>query len=195
MTHLDSSESVAPSLEVLAEPRHGLADRSVDRIVTFRESRPPRSRVTWTRSKRVDPASQTVVCLVARRTILHRRQALEQKQRGTRNNVPPRFVFPMRKRAEGAFRKGHLPSHQSPTDAVGAAGARLASPRSTCSTRRASRFVPGCGRRPAGAVRHPSVIDSEWTRVRCAIRSVDGRLGLEAVTPLSALGWPDYGGR
>jgi hypothetical protein len=48
-------------------------------------------------------------------------------------------------------------------------------PRPTCRSARAPRLVPGCGRRPAGAVRHPSVIDSEWTRVRCAIRSVDGR--------------------
>jgi hypothetical protein len=47
---------------------------------------------------------------------------------GPVTTVPPRFAFPMRKRAAGAFRKGHLPSHQSPTDAVGAAGDRLASP-------------------------------------------------------------------
>jgi hypothetical protein len=94
---------------------------------------------------------------------------------GTRNNVPSRFAFPMRKRAAGAFRKGHGPSHHSPLDAVGAAGARLASP--TFHVLIASCFSIGAGMRTAlaGAVRHPSVIDSEWTRVRCAIRSVDGR--------------------
>jgi hypothetical protein len=60
-------------------------------------------------------------------------------------------------------------------DAVGAAGARLASP--TLHVLNASCFSIGAGMRTAlaGAVRHPSVIDSEWTRVRSAIRSGDGR--------------------
>jgi hypothetical protein len=79
VTLINSIESVATSVVALAEPRHSLADRSVDRLITSLESRPPQPGATWTRSERVDPASQTVVCLVACRSILQRRQALEQQ--------------------------------------------------------------------------------------------------------------------
>jgi hypothetical protein len=79
VTRINPNESVATALVALAEPRHSLVDRSVDRIITSLESRPPQSRATRTRSERVDPASQTVVCLVALRAILHRRQAMEQQ--------------------------------------------------------------------------------------------------------------------
>jgi hypothetical protein len=108
-------------------------------------------------------------------------QSFGAVRRRTRNNVgpvttvPSRIAFPMRKSAAGAFRKSHVPSHHSPTDAVGAAGVRLASP--TLHVLIASCFSIGAGMRTAlaGAVCHPSVIDSEWTRVRCAIRSVNRR--------------------
>jgi hypothetical protein len=51
------NESVAASPVAFAGPRQGFVGRSVDRIAAFLKSRPPRSRVTWTRSERVDPAS------------------------------------------------------------------------------------------------------------------------------------------
>jgi hypothetical protein len=59
-------------------------------------------------------------------------------------------------------------------EAVGAVGARLASP--TFHVSHASCFSTRAGVRtaPAGAVRHPSVIDSEWIRVRCGTGLVDG---------------------
>jgi hypothetical protein len=79
VSRVDSNESVAPSLVALVEPRDGLVGRSTDRITTPYESRPPQSRVTWTRSNHLDPASQTLVCLVVCRSILQRRQALEQE--------------------------------------------------------------------------------------------------------------------
>jgi hypothetical protein len=79
VSRIDSNESVAPSLDALVEPRHGLVGRPVDRITTLHESRPPQSRVTWIRSHRFDPASQTVVFLVVCRSILRRRQAPEQE--------------------------------------------------------------------------------------------------------------------
>jgi hypothetical protein len=41
--------------------------------------------------------------------VVRRRQAPDQEYRETRNNVPSRVVGLMRKRAAGAFRKGHVP--------------------------------------------------------------------------------------
>jgi hypothetical protein len=87
-------------------------------------------------------------------------QSFGAVRRRTRNivgpvtTVPSRIAFPMRKRAAGAFRKGHGPRCHPPQDAVGAAGARLASPPfpvlidSCLSTRAGMRTAP-CRRRPS----------------------------------------------
>jgi hypothetical protein len=96
----------------------------------------------------------TVVCLVAWRVVLQRRQPLGQQYRGTRNNVPSRIAFPMRKSAAGAFRKGRVPPPHPPWMRSAPQALDSHPPRSMCSTRRADRLVPGCGRRSQA----PSVI-------------------------------------
>jgi hypothetical protein len=121
-------------------------------------------------------------------------QSFGAVRRRTRNNVgpvttvPSRFVGPMRKRAAGAFRKSHVP--RPPRPRMRSAPQALDSHplRSTCPSLRASRFVPGCGRRSQApsVIPRSSIASGPVSDVQSG-RWMEG-LNLEAVTPLSVPG-------
>jgi hypothetical protein len=96
--------------------------------------------------------------------IVRRRQAPDQKYRGTRDNVPPRIAFPMRKRAVGAFRKSHVPRTTRPRMRSAPQALDSHPPRSTLPTASYPSPRPGMRMALAGAVRHPSTHDTDWSR-------------------------------
>jgi hypothetical protein len=90
-------------------------------------------------------------------------------RRRTRNivgpvtTVPPRIAFPMRKSAEGAFRKGHGPSRQSSWMRSEPQALDSHPPRATLPTTSSPSPRPGMRTALAGAVRHPSTHETDWT--------------------------------
>jgi hypothetical protein len=141
---------VDPSIESVRFSNHGrpgLVSPGVGRIASIERHRP------W-----------CVSLCVAQSFIAVRRWSGNNV--GPVTTVPSRLVGPMRKSAEGAFRKGHDPRTTRPRMRSAPQALGSHPPRPACSSISGSRLVPGCGRRPTGAVRHPSSHDTEHSPAR-----------------------------